>query len=315
LSAYENALKIDPQNQIAKDNIALTHNNWGIQYFSQKLFAEARKEWELALKMNPHDGNVKRNLQILDMHEKRISKAKQDQEEAQEKTKEEKAPAFTPAKIEATIDDSLEKVKEEEKNNKPPQAAVILSTGSGSVSISNDGKVIGRSSSDSDNTGGGGAVIIPKAQSSYPNGVGYKKSTFTTFDPSKVSSVAKKKTPPQMSSPVKAPTQEAIPNPVLFKPSGEKLTTGDAEAKNSRTKSDDKKRKKKSSHESKSDGDSDDNTLADVLSRLEEQVFGKKRDSMPILKRLEQLEIDTSGKKKSGAIKGRIQSLQETYGL
>jgi len=55
--------------------------------------------------------------------------------------------------------------------------------------------------------------------------------------------------------------------------------------------------------------------VEDTLSQLEEQVFGKKRENLPILKRLEQLEIDTMGKKKSGNVKTRLKNLTKTYGL
>jgi tetratricopeptide (TPR) repeat protein len=65
IRAYESALDIDPMNQIAKDNIVLAHNNWGIAYFHQRKYEEARAEWEKALQMNAYDKNAKQNLAVL----------------------------------------------------------------------------------------------------------------------------------------------------------------------------------------------------------------------------------------------------------
>jgi hypothetical protein len=65
IAEYESALAIDSSSTIAKENIVLTHNNWGIYYFRQKKFDEARSEWDQALKLNPSDRNAKNNLVVL----------------------------------------------------------------------------------------------------------------------------------------------------------------------------------------------------------------------------------------------------------
>jgi hypothetical protein len=64
IDEYEAALEIDPTNDIAKLNIAETHNNWGIQYYSQKNFKEAITEWQRCLKANPNHLKAKRNIDI-----------------------------------------------------------------------------------------------------------------------------------------------------------------------------------------------------------------------------------------------------------
>ena len=65
LTQYEQALELDPMNSVAKANIVLVHNNWGIQYFHQRKYDEARNEWNASLKLSPTDHNAKNNLQIL----------------------------------------------------------------------------------------------------------------------------------------------------------------------------------------------------------------------------------------------------------
>ena len=49
LGEYEEALRTNPGSSVAKDNIVLVHNNWGISYFRQKKYEEAEKQWREAL--------------------------------------------------------------------------------------------------------------------------------------------------------------------------------------------------------------------------------------------------------------------------
>lgn len=65
IAEYEQALLIDSTSTTAKDNIVLTHNNWGIDLFHQKKYDEAREQWNTALKLNPYDRNAKNNLNVL----------------------------------------------------------------------------------------------------------------------------------------------------------------------------------------------------------------------------------------------------------
>ena len=66
IAEYEAVLQLQPDYPIAKSNIALTHNNWGIFLYSQRKYAEAKEHWETSLKLNPRDGNVIRNLKIAE---------------------------------------------------------------------------------------------------------------------------------------------------------------------------------------------------------------------------------------------------------
>jgi hypothetical protein len=65
IDEYQKCFEIDPNNQVAKGNIALAHNNWGILYFSQKKYDEANAEWQQSLKIQPNQVSARRNLQIL----------------------------------------------------------------------------------------------------------------------------------------------------------------------------------------------------------------------------------------------------------
>lgn len=63
------------------------------------------------------------------------------------------------------------------------------------------------------------------------------------------------------------------------------------------------------------DGDESASTVDDVLAKIENKVYGKVSKNMPILKRIERLEVETMGKKKSGSIADRLKELKETYGF
>ncbi len=52
-----------------------------------------------------------------------------------------------------------------------------------------------------------------------------------------------------------------------------------------------------------------------LLEEIEIKLYGKVSKNQPILKRIEKLEVDTLGKKKSGPIADRLKELKETYGL
>ena len=65
IGVYQEALKVDPGNVIAKSNIAEAHNNWGITYFSQHKYKEAADEWQKCVQMAPGHANAKRNLSIM----------------------------------------------------------------------------------------------------------------------------------------------------------------------------------------------------------------------------------------------------------
>lgn len=56
-------------------------------------------------------------------------------------------------------------------------------------------------------------------------------------------------------------------------------------------------------------------TVNKILTEIEKKVYGKTSENLPILKRLERIEVDTLGKKVTGSINDRLNKLKETYGL
>ncbi len=56
-------------------------------------------------------------------------------------------------------------------------------------------------------------------------------------------------------------------------------------------------------------------SVEDLLAKMENKVYGKVSKNMPILKRIERLEVDTNGKKKNGSVAERLKDLKNTYGF
>lgn len=109
----------------------------------------------------------------------------------------------------------------------------------------------------------------------------------------------------ETSSPPPARSNFPPVKPVTFAPSGEPIkdpfqtpaaTTSNGNSGNSST-------------------DDGDNTVEEQLGKIENKVYGKVTKNMPILKRIEKLEVETMGKKQSGSISNRLKELTQTYGL
>jgi|AGTN01.2.fsa_nt_gi FOG: TPR repeat len=56
-------------------------------------------------------------------------------------------------------------------------------------------------------------------------------------------------------------------------------------------------------------------TVNKILTEIEKKVYGKTSENLPILKRLERIEVDTLGHKVTGSINDRLNKMKETYGL
>ena len=65
INEYEAALKLDPGNQVAKNNIAEVHNSWAISFFNQNKYGDALTHWEQALAVAPHHAHSRRNLTLM----------------------------------------------------------------------------------------------------------------------------------------------------------------------------------------------------------------------------------------------------------
>ena len=65
IKEYEEALKLEPTNSIAKGNIVLAHNNWGINLVNRKQYKEAMEQWQICLTLSPGYRDAQRNISLL----------------------------------------------------------------------------------------------------------------------------------------------------------------------------------------------------------------------------------------------------------
>jgi hypothetical protein len=397
IKEYEAVLQIQPNYAIAKSNIALTHNNWGIYLYSQRKYAEAKEHWETSLKLNPADGNVRRNLKIVADAQMRNPPA--------EKPAQDNNPKPTGPQDWNPFDESLDKVLKPAANNAnnsnanagsgpatagstpgnstntttvvsspnmtPPSGGTIISgsavspfsspgsssasfttanTGSGSGAViilggsSTPGSSTAGSSTAGSSTAGsasvgsfsnsqtgtsnqsagfgstdansGGAVRILGGTSGGASIVG--GSTVSgggkSFIPNTTSSTTTAAPTPSTKIPTRA-NGSSVP---MSWPGAEdthapmsnvnKSTQTSGGAPKFLSRDDDKSRTDESSN-------SDSSNIEGLLAQIETKVYGKVSKNMPILKRIEKLEIETMGKKKSGSVSDRLKELKETYGL
>lgn len=377
ISEYEAVLQIQPDYPIAKSNIALTHNNWGILLYSQHKYAEAKEQWETALKLNPRDGHVVRNLKIV---EAALARNPQPEQTTPTNPKPSGPQDWNP------FDESLDNIPKKNTNaaSDTPPAAVASPSGSPSsgtvaatVSTANSsaataknettsqpsGPVIilgGASSAQTSNgtgsttdSGSRDAGTLSHAQSSTRNSPPVtsedpfsspsteptppsNKPNFNTVDSSTnsvrivggtsggativggstVSGGGKSFTPstttntkPPSFVPAKVPQKPAGGSTPMSWPGADEEHAPMTE-KPTRTPSSTKVNKH---HEQTAQDDS--LNVESLLEEIEIKLYGKVSKNQPILKRIEKLEVDTLGKKKSGPVAGRLKELKETYGL
>ncbi len=65
IKEYDEALKLEPTNSIAKGNIILAHNNWGINLVNRKQYKEAMEQWQTCLNLSPGYKDALRNISLL----------------------------------------------------------------------------------------------------------------------------------------------------------------------------------------------------------------------------------------------------------
>lgn len=65
IKEYDEALKLEPTNSIAKGNIVLAHNNWGINLVNRKQYKEAMEQWNTCLELSPGYKDAVRNIALL----------------------------------------------------------------------------------------------------------------------------------------------------------------------------------------------------------------------------------------------------------
>ncbi len=293
LDAYTECLLLEPNNRTAKENIVLTHNNWGIYWFQKRKYKEAREEWEQALKLNPADRNARNNMQIL-----RVTLSRQGLTDEGEK----KQP---PAKANSDF---------------PPSQAIILTPGikSGNSANSAAGGESGSSTAPaiaSPNTGsasdsagtsdsGSGAAIIIRSSNS---GSATTSGGGTAAGSSGVNSTGSSGGANGNNS---AGTDNSAANATFSNTSGVSTYSDPAPGKFTTAPA-----STPSASATATAGGSQGDNIEDSLGQIELKIYGRKQDSLPIMKRLEKLETDTHGKTKSGTIKERIDTLRKSYGF
>ncbi len=277
IAEYEQALLIDSTSTTAKDNIVLTHNNWGIDLFHQKKYDEAREQWNTALKLNPYDRNAKNNLNVLRVQMTKLGLPPN-------------GPATNPAGKAASDDDAksggavLPKGAQTAKEDTTPvpNAVIIgrpLSTStqasfSGTTESLPASSTAGSGSGAAGTSGSSGPVVIMKPATSSSS------SSFSGF-----------------SNP---PTSSNVPSAFSAQPS----KASGAQAINMSAPA-----------ASNTSSSLNSSNIEDKLAALENKVYGRSSKEVPILQRLERLERDTSSRPSLGSISDRVQTLIKTYGL
>jgi Tfp pilus assembly protein PilF len=378
IAEYEAVLDIQPGYSIAKSNIALTHNNWGIFLYSQRKYAEAKEHWETALKLNPRDGHVIRNLKIVENAMAKDPQPQQTQPNPKPKSPQDWNP----------FDESLDNIQKKETNagSDAPPAAVASPTvnstnGTSAASTANRNAAPSAVSNTSTNQTSGPIIILGgTSPSNPPPGSG----TATTSRSGGASTVS----PPQTNStrnaspvssedPFSSPSSEPSPpssrpdfNTVESSPNSVRIvggTSGGATIVGGSTVSGggktftpattittsppsfvpakvppapvggstpmswpggnderapmlgkpnrDPNFLENNNRQEEPPPQDDSLNVENLLEQIEVKLYGKVSKNQPVLKRIEKLEVDTLGKKRSGPVAGRLKELKETYGL
>lgn len=300
LDAYTECLLCDPNNRTAKDNIVLTHNNWGIWWFQKRKYKEAREEWEQALKLNPMDRNARANMQVL-----KVTLKQQGLTEDGEKPKPAQAQAQKPSAdfppSQAIIltpglkssggaaGASTETPTEGQSSSVPTSAPTTPSSGeANSTAGSSSGASLWDGGSGSPTDGNPGSAVIIKKTTPVTTSGGESSGSISTY--SSGSNYSNETSGAKFTTAPITPTSTQSPSP-------SESSEGSAAAAAATA------------------GGSQGGNIEDSLGQIEQKIYGRKQESLPIMKRLEKLEIDTHGKTKSGTIKERIDTLRKSYGF
>lgn len=292
LDAYTECLLCDPNNRTAKDNIVLTHNNWGIWWFQKRKYKEAREEWEQALKLNPMDRNSRANMQVLKVTLKQQGLNEDGEKPAPPQPQAAKAGSDFPPSQAIILTPGL---KNSSSSSSPsgavPQGASASSgsdPGESAASGTSSGAALVGGSSSSSSDGDSGAAVIIKKTAPVTTSGGDSAGSISTYSSGDTYSTD---VPPGKFT--TAPMTSA-PKPTTSQNSSEREPTSSTAA---------------------TAGGSQGENIEESLGQIELKIYGRKQESLPIMKRLEKLESDTHGKTKSGTIKERIDTLRKSYGF
>ncbi|MBS1953939.1 MAG: tetratricopeptide repeat protein [Cyanobacteria bacterium SZAS-4] len=329
IDEYEQALDTDPGSMVAKENLVLVHNNWGISLFQHHKYEEAKAQWEEALKMNPYDRNAKQNLSVLKQTLARIQAAPKPPVKPAAEMKE--------AGVKAGADDSNSSGPKMLGQPNKPIATDASSSGPKMLNAtkpdesSSGPKMLSQPKSEEQPSG---AMIMSNHAQEVPNVPAPPAVPPTTPEPPQVMAPATPtidmsspysfvdtpaaKAAAEGSSPYGLPTNltapTAHPRPYIAPPVTPPAKPVNAWSVPASVSGGETEAPATSAATTPSESDSSAN-LEDQLGAIEVKLSGKKQKNLPILKRIEKLEMSISGKANSGSLQERIEALRKSCGL
>jgi tetratricopeptide (TPR) repeat protein len=295
LDEYDKCLMIDPGNSAAKENIILAHNNCGMMFYYQKRYADAKAEWDEALKLNPYDRNIKRNLGILKSTLERL-----DQQNAAKKPAAKENPDNAAANNDGATASGAVII-----NGAPKAAPQEQPSASGAVILNGGGK-----HSEGSADAQGSAATAPSA----PSGTYEEIPTYNGGSIRIMSGPQNADTEPSSSSAavIISPKPTAPPAAVIISPttaSPPTYVTPTPAVSAPTTVS------TPTAVYNRADVAPAGGTIEEKLNQIEMKVYGRTQADVPVFKRLEKLEMDTGGAVKSGSVQQRVETLRRAYGI
>jgi hypothetical protein len=331
LTEYQEALDSEPTNAVAKANIVLVHNNWGILYFHQRKYEEARNQWNESLKLSPNDRNAKNNLLVL-----KATLAKMPPPQAK--------PA-NPAASGGTGDVAAD-------SSEADAASGAVKLNASDANNSGAAKAPGAQSAQEDNRG---VVILSQPSANANSSISNTDAAaMSTSGASIMSSPSGNSSAPPITSEPASPPGSATANSINSNPAAAKPNTSiysnamttnggnspspftanplqsvgnrNAEAVTGTSNNDFAPAPAPApivpaAHVNASSLPTFATTpvsltsLEATLGEIEVKVYGSSKKDQPIMQRVEKLEQDTNSKVGTGGITDRIQALAKTYGI
>lgn len=330
IDEYEQALDTDPGSMVAKENLVLVHNNWGISLFQRHKYEEAKAQWEEALKMNPYDRNAKQNLTVLKQTLARIQAAP-------------KPPVKLPAEPKEAAGGAA---GEQETSSSGPKMLGQPSKQSSAEATSSGPKILNAAKPEESSSGPkmlsqpkteeqpSGAMVITNHAQEVPNVPAPPAVPPTAPEPPQVlapptpiidlsSPYSFVDTPAAKAAdannspygmPANLNTQTARPRPYIAPQVTPPAKPANAWSVPASVSTETEAPPATPAATTAIESDTSAN-LEDQLGAIEMKLTGRKQKNMPILKRIEKLETSISGKASSGSLQERIEALRKSCGL
>jgi tetratricopeptide (TPR) repeat protein len=335
IDAYQRVLDLEPNNPYAKTNILLAHNDWGIFYFQNGNYESAKSEWDKALSIDANDRNARNNLVVLQRTLAKMGKSLEDisstsSAKAEEKKAETAAPPpsavlLIPKKrdgqksADGRIGNNIASYTEDDL--KVPPAKDLTNT-TNPPNAPEQETVRSKEAEELDAfkrmTSSGGSSPLPASN----------PTAKTVVEPAPTNERAESPTSEVRNYP--AESTAPAPSPEKVSVTAPEPASGFSTANNNEDKSSEERkpaRKKKSSKRSENDagasemdssamGQSQSPDNIDLsLAKLETKIYGQPKPGPSVLKRLEQIEVDSFGKASIGSITERLAKLKKMYSL